>query len=322
MAIKLDTQFIDQQFTYFEDFCAQMNGFDLDFRQLSASTGQHRLMQFASPELVYMRTLINSSFDQRGSTLKNMRTFCLLVDEAAPPTWCKWNINKHSLIIKPRHGDFTGTSTPGFHLHTFSINEEMIREIAELQFGTSWNKLHDESGTVFQLDGTSIARLRMTLNAINHQLLSSPKGYLSLDSRFLSRKLAQELVTGIAASKAIRLSKPDNKREKILTTARDYIEVNYDEYLSIKQLCSVAGTSHRTLEYIFQEKYQISPKAFLTARRLHAARQQLLSSRQTATAKIVDIANQYGFWHLGQFAKDYRSIYGELPSQTLKKPSN
>lgn len=27
----------------------------------------------------------------------------------------------------------------------------------------------------------------------------------------------------------------------------------------------------------------------------------------------------HGFWHMGQFAADYRAIYGELPSKTLRR---
>jgi AraC family ethanolamine operon transcriptional activator len=32
---------------------------------------------------------------------------------------------------------------------------------------------------------------------------------------------------------------------------------------------------------------------------------------------VVDIAAQYGFWHMGQFSKDYKNLFGELPSSTL-----
>jgi AraC family ethanolamine operon transcriptional activator len=321
MTIESPRQFINQRFTDFEDFCSQINGWNLDFRQISASTGQHQLMHFASPELVYVRTLINSSFDQRGCTPPSMRTFSLLADEVAPSIWCSLPIDSHSLIIGPRQGEFTGASIPGFHLHTFSINEEMLRELAELQFGTSWSKLHDESGTVIQLDGNSIARLRMTLNAINRELLSSPNRYLSLDACFFSHQLGEQVIAGVVASKPIRLSKPAKKRINALSKVLAYAEVNYEELLSIKQLCNIAGTSQRTLEYIFQEKYQVSPKTFLTARRLHAARRHLLAPKQGVTSRIVDIANQHGFWHMGQFAKDYQSLYGELPSQTRKNSS-
>lgn len=197
----------------------------------------------------------------------------------------------------------------------------MLREIAELQFGASWSKLHDESGTVIQLDDNSIACLRETLNIINRELLSSPNRYQSLNAEYFSQQLGQQVVAGIVASKPIRLSKPDKKRRQALSNVLDYMEVNYDDLISIKQLCKVADTSQRTLEYIFQDKYQVSPKTFLTARRLHATRQQLLQSQQKEN-RIIDIANRHGFWHMGQFAKDYRALYNELPSDTLKKARN
>jgi AraC-like DNA-binding protein len=31
-----------------------------------------------------------------------------------------------------------------------------------------------------------------------------------------------------------------------------------------------------------------------------------------------DAAARWGFWHLGQFSRDYKGQFGELPSQTLK----
>jgi AraC family ethanolamine operon transcriptional activator len=33
---------------------------------------------------------------------------------------------------------------------------------------------------------------------------------------------------------------------------------------------------------------------------------------------IQDIASHWGFWHLSQFAQDYKKLFGELPSATLK----
>jgi hypothetical protein len=35
--------------------------------------------------------------------------------------------------------------------------------------------------------------------------------------------------------------------------------------------------------------------------------------------KIADVANKWGFWHLGQLAKDYRSWFQELPSDTHER---
>ncbi|NOR23809.1 MAG: helix-turn-helix domain-containing protein [Desulforhopalus sp.] len=35
--------------------------------------------------------------------------------------------------------------------------------------------------------------------------------------------------------------------------------------------------------------------------------------------KVIDVSNVWGFWHMGQFAADYRNLFGELPSETLQK---
>ncbi|GAG76698.1 unnamed protein product, partial [marine sediment metagenome] len=34
---------------------------------------------------------------------------------------------------------------------------------------------------------------------------------------------------------------------------------------------------------------------------------------------IIELAGVNGFWHMGQFAADYRRIYGKLPSETLNR---
>jgi len=49
---------------------------------------------------------------------------------------------------------------------------------------------------------------------------------------------------------------------------------------------------------------------------LNNVKKELRKSSSSST-KIADIANQHGFWHMGQFAKDYKILFVELPSDTL-----
>lgn len=48
--------------------------------------------------------------------------------------------------------------------------------------------------------------------------------------------------------------------------------------------------------------------------RLARVRRQLTEGKTT----VAQAASRWGFWHLGQFARDYRLQFGELPSKTLK----
>ena len=74
--------------------------------------------------------------------------------------------------------------------------------------------------------------------------------------------------------------------------------------------------SARTLEYAFQETFGMAPKPWLMKRSLNRVRSELRRARGTETT-VADIANDWGFWHMGQFAADYRKMFGKLPSQTL-----
>ena len=40
-----------------------------------------------------------------------------------------------------------------------------------------------------------------------------------------------------------------------------------------------------------------------------------------SSTSITKVANRWGFWHMGQFASDYRKLFVELPSDTLGRRS-
>jgi len=79
----------------------------------------------------------------------------------------------------------------------------------------------------------------------------------------------------------------------------------------------MTGVSDRTLEHAFRERFGITLKAYIRVHRLNSVNKILLQSDPSST-KINKIANSLGFWHMGQFAKDYQYYFGELPSATLK----
>jgi transcriptional regulator GlxA family with amidase domain len=63
----------------------------------------------------------------------------------------------------------------------------------------------------------------------------------------------------------------------------------------------------------------MSPKRYLTLRRMNLARHALNDSSPDA-ATVTEIATRYGFWQFGRFAGEYKSLFGESPSATLHRP--
>ncbi len=60
----------------------------------------------------------------------------------------------------------------------------------------------------------------------------------------------------------------------------------------------------------------MAPKTYINAVRLNGVHKQL-RARQRGQIHVTDAANHWGFWHMGQFAADYRKLFGENPSATL-----
>ena len=90
---------------------------------------------------------------------------------------------------------------------------------------------------------------------------------------------------------------------------------NPSETIYSKALARELGVSVRSLHSATMSIRGMSLHRYLKVRRLWLVRLRLLSAEPGA--KIKSFALAHGFWHLGDFSKDYQKFFGELPSQTL-----
>lgn len=106
------------------------------------------------------------------------------------------------------------------------------------------------------------------------------------------------------------------RRVQIASDARDFALANRDRAVGILELCGVLHVSRRTLQYCFEYAYDTTPQNYLRALRLNGVRREL-SARERGSTTIHQVASSWGFWHMSQFAQDYRTLFGVLPSDTL-----
>ena len=99
--------------------------------------------------------------------------------------------------------------------------------------------------------------------------------------------------------------------------AYDYIMDHYDEDIGIDDIIKVSGISARSLFAGFKRYKGVSPMMALKARRLQAVHDDLKLMGPDGT--ITRIAYKWGFSHMGNFARDYQKMFGELPSETVQK---
>ncbi|MGO0633303.1 AraC family transcriptional regulator [Pseudomonas sp. SAR267] len=99
--------------------------------------------------------------------------------------------------------------------------------------------------------------------------------------------------------------------------AEGYIREHLREDIKLIDIARAAGVSVRSLSEGFQRALQLSPMQYVKALRLDAARNELLCSG--ADRLVSEIAEAWGFNHLGRFSEHYRLRFGELPSTTPRR---
>lgn len=106
-----------------------------------------------------------------------------------------------------------------------------------------------------------------------------------------------------------------SRRRAVVQQVQDYLHESPSADVTITGLCELTHVSRRTLQYSFETVLGISPLRFLRVSRLNHVRRELLAGGNSERT-IAETAARWGFWHAGQFAHDYKELFGENPSQT------
>ncbi len=112
------------------------------------------------------------------------------------------------------------------------------------------------------------------------------------------------------------LREPPSTGPAAVRAVEEFIEANWNKPISIETMAAVANVSARSLFRQFRRDRGYSPADFVKRVRLHRAK-ELLSQPQ-GRASVTGIAFECGFHNLGHFARDYRRLFGALPSDTLR----
>jgi AraC-like DNA-binding protein len=159
----------------------------------------------------------------------------------------------------------------------------------------------------------AVAMLQAELSE-HGSLLRSGVGYAPLEEFLISA-----LLYGQPSSYSALLRRPDAPVGHPATAAAQaFIEANLPERLTLAAVASAAGVSVRTLQAAFRSELRMTPTAYIRGRRLDRARGDLAGTGG-APATVTTVATRWGITHLGRFAAEYRSRFGESPSETLRR---
>ena len=104
-----------------------------------------------------------------------------------------------------------------------------------------------------------------------------------------------------------------------------FLEANPETPLYLPEICTAIAASERTLRIACEEHLGMGPIRYLALRRMHLVRRALLRA-VSSTTTVTRIATDHGFWELGRFSVNYRTMFGETPSvdiaATTERPAH
>ncbi len=298
------------EFSEFDELAEVVMGWGLEWRQLDRGTLRARMQQVGMPSMQLSRFGFSRKFHQRGTTPPGMRTLGIVGERSPDVEWRGRVGTRKQIVVFPVGDEFEFVSQPGFHGDTVSVAEEHLCVVAEsLSLPDPLDILPEGQGFL-EADPHRVGVLRRRLTGM-HASVHPERS----DAEFAT---IAALVEAVATNRGTGPSSPEpTQRSRALRHALDYIEAHADEPPTIEDVCRASDASARTLQYAFRGRFGVTPKQYLQTVRMHKVRGELFRSEPDAI--ISEIAAHWGFWHMGQFAADYRRQFGELPSETLRR---
>ncbi|WP_375389120.1 helix-turn-helix transcriptional regulator [uncultured Amnibacterium sp.] len=233
-----------------------------------------------------------------------------------------WDPREHELnVLRPvLYPDWVGSEFDGCRSRVVSISRSSVRDYAR----------HLAGNEAFEVRFTGLeprsARLAEQWYLTRRYLMDT----IALTASDPEAGLIGQQLTGLIAASVLAtfpntlteyLDRHDARPATMTAAVRravSYIDEHLQEPVTLADVSVASRLSVRALQDGFRRHLATTPMGYLRKARLDAARLEL-SASDPARQTVAAIARRWGFAHLGRFAKDYQDVFGEKPSETLRR---
>jgi AraC-like DNA-binding protein len=295
-----------------------LSAWDHRYRQISPGAFHGSLLHTQVGSLGIFRNRWERAIHYLGVAPEGTVALGLTLAQSGEGRWNGQRMGPDDVLVAGCGVEAEYLSAPLWDSVVFAIPEtELTRRIAELT--------HDDPRD-FLAHG--IARLTPQAAA---QVRQAARAYLDAAARVLAmpdapsplaemaRPMIELIAHALVSAQPPRSQKQSLIRQRqLIRKAEAYLVHNKAQPLRIGQLCHETGLSERSLREAFHKLTGMSPLAYLKTEQLNRAYDLLRAGNPDETL-IKNVALDNGFSHLGQFSRDYKQLFGELPSETIKR---
>lgn len=164
------------------------------------------------------------------------------------------------------------------------------------------------------------AFLRATLSMVIDQLDRNPWNEINpiLSNEFAEALMATLLRSSFHNYRHLVGGISHGPLPPAMQAAMSHIRENLKEDLQISDLAEAINVSPRAVQAMFKKYLRMTPIHYIRSMRLAEIRREILDMKGVQKWSLTELAQKWGFNHLGRFSAYYRKAYNENPSQTLE----
>jgi AraC family ethanolamine operon transcriptional activator len=302
-----------------DEHAAALRDWDQRYDQLSTGRFEGRITEAWTDGVQMFRERTAPVTQQHGRAWAGACTLALVLGGESEATFCGQPVRPSQGAVIGAGSEFTLLTPRRFDIVGIAVRSSLIASHAD-RTGDAALAAATEVGTEILSDGALLAPMRDCardwFDALHEapSLVEQPAVHASLLSSVLGvlATVCDRSAPGGGAHGGLL---PD-ARNRLVERARTLVAARADTPMTVADLCGELRVSRRTLQYSFQQVLGVNPVQYLRAVRLNGVRRDL--KRAVPGARIGDVAARWGFWHLSQFSADYRRMFGELPSETVR----
>ncbi|WP_374557355.1 helix-turn-helix domain-containing protein [Aquitalea pelogenes] len=297
---------------------AHLPGWQQVYDQISGGRFYSSLSRLNTGHLEVFREAFNQRVVQYGRAPADMVHFAIPIHAPLPLTLQGRAVGCHAITALRSNEEFIMHAPAEVDSIQLSVRNEDLAALApefyqQLNSKRQWQP-------VIQIPPEQLAHTRHLLLSVFEQAVENPDLMRFAGSQKLVQhqliSLLLDLLHGSVPERAINLTHATHC--DIVRRSQAIVLASSDEPVTVLDLCQQLRISRRTLQNSFQLIAGTTPVDYLRSIRLNAVRRMLLSPEHAGLG-VRDAAGHWGFYHLGHFARDYRKLFCELPSETRQR---
>lgn len=292
-----------------------LTGWDQTYSQIGLGPFSGSFGSADSGTIRFFDEQMNREVLQTGGVPENKIGFGVPMQVASNSYLCGEPVDVGQLLVFSGASGFEFLSPQNFRFYGIEIDSDDINDPKLAQLTTDLRQIFAQSGRAITLNAKERHILAASLDVVYRRAMGmrsalAPNDHRQIDA--LNRQIIGTVLDCLSGDtdRPVRVV----KHWDTVTQIRDLVKSNPQGPRTVAELTVELGVSRRTLQNACRDILDVSPVQYLRSLRLSEVRQAI----ETASS-VTDVATEYGFWHLSYFSRDYRAMFGEIPSKTLER---